>query len=211
LLVDGEIARFYVWSEFVSIPKFADWYWQWNPQKGELNEISLKEFEHLSKWNGPKKYDQRVLKSIDLANTHLVIPEVPYMDKEHQSSILKLSRWARNNSVTTSAIFYDDIPLRLDHEASLREQHKSYMLELLEVDQVFPISNYSKDNLVDFWATADLPEDIVKPVVHSIPLATNSFTDKASSPYSTESRMILCVGTIEHRKNQLTLISAFNR
>jgi glycosyltransferase involved in cell wall biosynthesis len=184
---------------------------KWNPQKGELDEISLKEFEHLSKWNGPQSFDRRALGTVDIRNTPLVLPEVPYMDKEHQSSILKLSRWARNNSVTTSAIFYDDIPLRLDHEVSLREQHKSYMLELLEVDQVFPISNYSKDNLVDFWATADLPEDIVKPVVHSIPLATNSFTDKASSPYSTESRMILCVGTIEHRKNQLTLISAFNR
>lgn len=184
---------------------------KWNRQKGELNEISLKEFENLSKWNGPKKYDQRELKSIDLANTHLVIPEVPYMDTQHQSSILKLSRWARNNAVATSAIFYDDIPLRIDHESALRDRHKSYMLELLEMDQVFPISNYSKDNLVDFWATTDLPEDSMKPVVHSIPLAVNSFSNCASSPYNTGSRMILCVGTIEHRKNQLTLISAFNR
>jgi glycosyltransferase involved in cell wall biosynthesis len=184
---------------------------KWNPQKDELKEISPKEFENLSKWNGPKNYDQRVLNSIELANAHLVIPEVPYMNTQDQSSILKLSRWARNNAVTTSAIFYDDIPLRLDYIVALREQHRSYMLELLEVDQVFPISNYSKDNLVDFWATADLPEDIVKPVVHSIPLATNSFTNNAGSPYNTGSRMILCVGTIERRKNQLTLISAFNR
>jgi glycosyltransferase involved in cell wall biosynthesis len=85
------------------------------------------------------------------------------------------------------------------------------MLELLEVDLVFSNSMYSQNNLLDFWVNENLPEDIVKPNVHALPLGINSFTDTEFSPYNTQSRMILCVGTIEHRKNQLTLISAFNR
>jgi len=183
---------------------------KWNNQENTMSKISLKEFENLSKWNGPKFFDQRLLKNIDLTNAHLILPEVPYMDHRNQPSILNMARWARRNAVTISAIFYDDIPLRIDYGTATREQHEMYMLELLEVDCVISISSYSNENLVRFWATADLPEGTVKPNVYSIPLATNSFSEANFSPYDTQSRMILCVGTIEHRKNQLTLIRAFN-
>ena len=127
------------------------------------------------------------------------------MDVKNRPSILKLSRWARDNSISTSAIFYDDIYLQIDHGAVLREQHRLYMLDLLEVDQVMPISNYSKENLMDFWVASGLPDGIVKPTVRVVTLAVNSFTERKLSPYPTNSRIILCVGSIENRKNQLTL------
>lgn len=184
---------------------------KWNNQKNTMSEISFKEFENLSKWNGPQFFDQRLLKEVDLTNGHLIIPEIPYMDQVNQPSILKIARWAREYTVTTSAIFFDDIPLRIDYGTAVREKHELYMLELLEVDFVNSISNYSKENLLNFWATAELPEGTVKPAVCSVPLATDSFSGAGFSPYNTQSRMILCVGTIEHRKNQLTLISAFNK
>jgi len=184
---------------------------KWNNQKNTMSEISFKEFENLSKWNGPKFFDQRSLKNIDLINPLLIIPEVPYMDQVNQPSILKITRWARENAVTTSAIFHDDIPLRIDYGTAAREKHELYMLELLEVDFVNSNSNYSNENLLNFWAVADLPEGTVKPDVCSVPLAIASFSEADFSPYNAQSRMILCVGTIEHRKNQLTLISAFNK
>ena len=184
---------------------------KWNSQKNEMSEISFKEFENLSQWNGPKYFDQRLLKNIDLINAHLIIPEVPYMDQVNQPSLLKIGRWARENAIVTSAIFHDDIPLRVDNGIEARKKHESYMLDLLEIDYVNSNSDYSNQNLVDFWATADLPEDTVKPTVCSIPLATNSFHGARFSPYNTQAKMILCVGTIEYRKNQLTLISAFNK
>ena len=184
---------------------------KWNNQLGEMTDISFSECQNLSKFNGPKIVNQKLLKSIDLKHAHLIIPEVPYMDAGNRPSILKLARWARDNSVSTSAIFYDDIPLRVDYGTSLREQHQSYMMELLEVDQVFPISNYSKDNLIDFWVASGLPDGIVKPAVRVVSLAVNSFTKRDFPPYPTNSRIILCVGSIENRKNQLTLISAFNK
>lgn len=184
---------------------------KWNIHENTMSEISVKEFENLSKWNGPKSFDQTLLKDVDLTNRHLIIPEIPYMDQVNQPSILKIARWARENTVTTSAIFYDDIPLRIDYGTAQREQHRSYLLELLEVDFVNSISNYSNENLLDFWATADLPDGTVKPTVCSVPLPIDSFSDSEFSPYNTQSRMILCVGTIEHRKNQLNLISAFNK
>jgi glycosyltransferase involved in cell wall biosynthesis len=64
---------------------------------------------------------------------------------------------------------------------------------------------------MDFWMTSDLPDGTVKPTVRVVTLAVNSFTERGIFPYSTQSKIILCVGSIEDRKNQLTLISAFNK
>lgn len=184
---------------------------KWDNQKNRISEITFEEFEGLSKWNGPKFFNQISINDIDLSNAHLIYPELPYVDQINHPSILKIARWARENAVTTSAIFYDDIPLRIDYGPTHREQHVRYMLDLLEVDYIMSISDHSRDQLINFWKTADLPKGIVKPIVYSLPLATNSFGEAGLSPYNPQSRMILCVGTIEHRKNQLTLISAFNK
>jgi glycosyltransferase involved in cell wall biosynthesis len=184
---------------------------KWNNQKNTMSEISFKEFESLSKWNGPKFFDRRSLTDIDLTNMHLIFPELPYSDQDHQCSVHKVARWARENAVTTSAIFYDDIPLRIDYGPTHRALHVNYMMDLLEVDYIMSISDYTKEQIIDFWKIADLPEGTIKPTVYSVPLATNSFSEASFSPYNAQSRMILCVGTIEYRKNQLTLISAFNK
>ena len=184
---------------------------KWNKQENTMSEISFEEFEGLSKWNGPNFFDKRLLKDIDLTNTHLIFPELPYSDQVNQVSVLKIARWARENGVNSSAVFYDDIPLHVNYGATHRELHVQYMLDLLEVDCIATISDFSYERLIDFWSNADLPKCTSWPKVYSVPLATNSFSEASFSSYNTQSKMILCVGTIEHRKNQLTLISAFNK
>lgn len=109
------------------------------------------------------------------------------------------------------ALFHDAISLRRPDltPPGTVGRFPSYMAELLMFDGVLAVSEDSKKSLEDYWAWADWKPT---PPVRVLPLGVDHLTppkseEKPTRPDSTPP-MILCVGSIEGRKNHLTLLEA---
>jgi glycosyltransferase involved in cell wall biosynthesis len=107
------------------------------------------------------------------------------------------------------AIFYDPIPLRYPEltPAGTVARFPGYLRELLVFDGVAAISEDSAGALQDYWrwlGVRDVPQ------VHAIPLAIDhAHTDHSAVPGPDSGPpRVLCVCTIEGRKNHLALLEA---
>lgn len=107
------------------------------------------------------------------------------------------------------AIFYDAIPLKFPEltPPATVGRFPTYLRELLLFDGVAAISEDSAAALRDYWRWLGVADT---PPVHAIPLAIDrAHTDTASTPAPTGSvPRVLCVCTIEGRKNHLALLDA---
>ncbi len=106
------------------------------------------------------------------------------------------------------AIFYDAIALKFPEltPAGTVARFPAYLRELLVFDGIAAISEDSAAALRDYWKWLGVAS---APPVHAIPLAIDrSHTD--TSPVSAPAGLprILCVCTIEGRKNHLALLEA---
>lgn len=106
------------------------------------------------------------------------------------------------------AIFYDAIPLKFPEltPAATVARFPAYLRELLVFDGVAAISEDSAAALRDFWKWLGIANP---PPVHAIPLAIErAHTDANPPPPPAGFARILCVCTIEGRKNHLALLEA---
>lgn len=107
------------------------------------------------------------------------------------------------------AIFHDAIALRLPEltPAGTVARFPAYLQELLAFDGIAAVSADSRDALVDYWRWLGLSRT---PPVRAIPLGTD-FTPAPpahASEVSCDVPTVLCVGSIEGRKNHLALLDA---
>lgn len=107
------------------------------------------------------------------------------------------------------AVFYDAIPLKFPEytPAGTVARFPAYLRELLVFDGVTAISEDSAQSLRDYWRWLGVPS---VPVVEAIPLGIEQGID-VSAPAPTSSSAVprvLCVCTIEGRKNHLALLEA---
>lgn len=107
------------------------------------------------------------------------------------------------------AVFYDAIPLKFPEltPPATVARFPAYLRELLLFDGVAAISEDSAATLRDFWRWLEVAE---APPVQAIPLAVDPVTRPASAPETALPR-VLCVSTIEGRKNHLALLEACAR
>lgn len=107
------------------------------------------------------------------------------------------------------AIFYDAIPLKYPEltPTGTVARFPAYLRELLVFDGVAAISEDSAAALRDYWKWLGVA---AAPPVHAIPLAIEStHTDSNPAPAPAGDRpRLLCVCTIEGRKNHLALLEA---
>ena len=106
------------------------------------------------------------------------------------------------------AIFYDAIPLKFPEltPAATVARFPAYLRELLVFDGVAAISEDSAAALRDFWKWLGIANP---PPVHAVPLAIDrAHTDANPPPPPTGPARVLCVCTIEGRKNHLALLEA---
>jgi glycosyltransferase involved in cell wall biosynthesis len=107
------------------------------------------------------------------------------------------------------AIFYDPIPLKYPEltPSGTVARFPAYLRELLAFDGIAAISEDSAVALRDYWRWLGLA---AVPPVQAIPLAIDrAHTDGHEAvPASTGRPRILCVCTIEGRKNHLALLEA---
>lgn len=107
------------------------------------------------------------------------------------------------------AIFYDAIPLKYPEltPAGTVARFPAYLRELLLFDGVAAISEDSAGSLRDYWQWLGITSP---PPVHALPLAIDESHTGSSpaDPGPVKAPRLLCVCTIEGRKNHLALLEA---
>lgn len=202
---------------------------KWDSVGRRLVRASLQDLEHLAQWNGPifdrdsfsgvedpqhSDIEESYLRAIRCA--WLIVPEVTHINFHGRDTTMDVIRAANRLGLKTGFVFHDAIPLRRKEFASLVGIHSEYMRNLLLADVVWPVSRWAGTDLVSFWSSSEFAEMDTMPVVDTVlesgevpgvgrvvPIRGQSECQSAA--------VILSVGTIEARKNQLTLIRAFER
>lgn len=108
------------------------------------------------------------------------------------------------------AIFHDALALRFPElsAAGTVARFPAYLQELLAFDGIAAVSADSRDALVDYWRWLGRKDH---PPVIALPLALelcHAMRDKAEIPGE---QVVLCVGSLEGRKNHVTLFAAAER
>lgn len=105
------------------------------------------------------------------------------------------------------AIFYDLIPLQLPGltpPGTVDEFHR-YLRALESVDVIAAISEASRDALLDHWKNSGVRNH---PPVVAVPLGCDRVPGTYELPPENSPVRVLCVGSIEGRKNHLALLRA---
>ena len=106
--------------------------------------------------------------------------------------------------------FHDAIPLLFPEfckDELIRNNHTSYMIGLVECDIVIPNSNYSSSCLDNFWKEHNIKGCALSP--NLLPGEFSGFERTQRIRESISNKVsILCVSTLEPRKNHKKLINA---
>ncbi|WP_404422392.1 glycosyltransferase [Nibricoccus sp. IMCC34717] len=105
-----------------------------------------------------------------------------------------------------AAVFHDAIALRLPEltPAGTVARFPAYLRDLASFDGVAAVSEDSRRSLIDFWRWAGLRNP---PPVVALPLGIDAPPSPAG-PLPTGEATVLCVGTLEGRKNHVALLDA---
>ena len=138
-----------------------------------------------------------------LPGAWLLLPEQMDGDVTRRSTA-----YARRHGMKIAAVFHDAIPLlRPDLTERTPEAHQDYIDALGETDLVIPTSNFSAEGFRQFAKNGHA----AKIRVVSLPAEIDGLDRCVPPPSDTCVIKILCVSTLEPRKNHRTLIEAFNR
>jgi glycosyltransferase involved in cell wall biosynthesis len=177
------------------------------------------EYQCLTQFNGPQigqhhlrshsTDDRRSLLEADLSTAGqyrwLLLTETVL-----ETNGYHLRKHARKLGMQVAAIFYDAIPvLRPDlvKDTVIRDNHAQYMKGIAECDVVIPISQFSAESLALFWQEARLTGGKVAPIL--LPGEFGGFRRESNARHAVSKDInILCVSTLEPRKNHVKLIQA---
>ena len=200
---------------------------RWDHERKCLVLANQDELRHLAQFNGPQ-LDRTSLENYPAGDTvrvlhemtdftpkdgWLVVPEVTHITLHPTVPTLDAIAYARHYGLKSAFIFYDAIPLKLPEYAAGAEAHATYMQHLAMADVVIPISNYAGDDYVSYLKSFVYFDDLTLPVVRPVSLPGEDPACARAERFdiTSEEIMILSVGTVEPRKNQIRLIDAFNQ
>ena len=192
-----------------------------NLEFAPLNQEELQRFVSFSDFKiseaEGRYYDPDIFKTLvsSLKNrarkSWLIIPEVTYHSVHMPPPTSRLIKLARDHGLKVGVIAYDMIPLITEDASSNAQKHMNYISDISLADVIWPISNYASNGLVDYLLHDEKLSVQQMPVVSAIPLAEEKNGARVMLNPNEAHRNILCLGTIDERKNQITLIKAFNQ
>jgi len=105
------------------------------------------------------------------------------------------------------ALFYDAIPLKFPEltPPGTVARFPAYLRELLSFDGIAAISGDSAESLRDYWKWLGVTQP---PPVQAVPLGIDRPPLPAAENHAAETPRLLCVCTVEGRKNHLALLEA---
>ena len=202
---------------------------KWDIDLDRLVLVSTEDLLHLAMWGGPLLPEStkaetgylpegsapQVIDGNDFNDCNwLVVPEVTHINYHQRQLTLDVILAAKRAHLRTAFVFYDAIPLRRAELASMSPGHEAYMRQLLQVDLILPISMWSGQDLQDFLMTHEgVPRDSLPTIQALLLPAQVPGQDRLQQQIrntNPSSKKILCVGSIEERKNQIILAQAFN-
>lgn len=188
---------------------------KWDEDKQCFYPASTDELNHLAKWNGPAahKWSEWINPLFASPKDWILVPELThYLVKTSVNDILAYSK---NIGVRCSWIFYDAIPWKMlnHYPPEATEAHKNYMLGLNSVQKVFSISEFTRKDLFLFITTQDvrvgnMENRLVNCALPGEFLGTKQI-QSVNETINTDKVKILCVCTVEPRKNHIGLLKAF--
>lgn len=191
----------------------------WDSSIGEYVFPYDEEIKLLSSYGGPNKDKiiyrskegqkrlrlQDIFENIRYKNCIMLITETI-----NEIEAKKIRRYLKSRKIKIAAIFYDAIPVlhpEFCNEEVLKN-HKNYMEGLSECDVVIPISETSGEDLEKFWNENNISSTKIKTNLLAGELEGIKRTKKYQECNTSEKINILCVSTLEPRKNHKKLLNA---
>jgi glycosyltransferase involved in cell wall biosynthesis len=202
---------------------------KWDPIDGQLRYFDMRDFRALFRsvtWPqglainpNAHRISYRFADTIPPGTEVCVLmPEPFYHEPDGNDVYRRVISQCLAAGWTTAAILYDLIPIH-DPRYGLEAQHRGYVAELLRVDNVICISDYARDDLWRFLdrtvqlTPAELEtteQRIVSVRLPEAPLGpVASHTEGAAGQPARD--VIVMVGAVEPRKQQLRVIRAFQK
>lgn len=197
---------------------------KWDPIEGQLRYLDVPDLARLFSVGvaptKPHRLAQRVQYRFGdtIANpeeTWLLFPEISHHQEHGNEIFARIIAQAKEYRIRTAVIFYDIIPITNSVYEGARDQHISYVAQLLRCDLIIPISVTSARALEEYYRAELGPDCALACSGKIVPVLLpeiNSETPPLEPADTGDGRdIIIMVGTVEPRKRQVEALQAITQ